>query len=123
MKIEEGKCYHESVSRYIVGPMKEYDEDHLWGDSYKRMPDGRLEYAGPSMYRKVDGVHTNDPAYCLVGQAVLAPDGWTWLDYTPPAAPCEHVWVDTGGKRSWCKHCNVDAYWSLEFGTYLEERK
>jgi hypothetical protein len=31
---------------------------------------------------------------------------------------CPHQWIDTGMKRSWCKHCDASA--SFESGNWIE---
>lgn len=31
---------------------------------------------------------------------------------------CQHEWVDTGMRRSWCKHCDQDGVLNMETGTY-----
>lgn len=34
------------------------------------------------------------------------------VPYTPAdGTECEHVWVDTGMKKSWCRHCSTNAVW------------
>lgn len=43
-------------------------------------------------------------------------EGGHWLD---KEACFSHEFVDTGTKRSWCKHCDIDAVYDIERGEYL----
>jgi hypothetical protein len=47
-----------------------------------------------------------------VGFGVLQSTPLTYPPSTPPpSTPCTHSFVETGLRKSWCKHCNVNAVW------------
>lgn len=51
-----------------------------------------------------------DPTVVITAQEEIG----HWLD-------CNHTFIETGTKLSWCKHCNITAYFSFKHGRYLTD--
>lgn len=46
-------------------------------------------------------------------------EGGHWLDGSHNTPCFSHDFVETGTKRSWCRHCDVDGIYDIERGEYL----
>jgi hypothetical protein len=54
--------------------------------------------------------------------AFYLPDNFEdWDDFTGLGSPpqCHHEFPNTGTRKSWCRHCGMEAEWSTEKGEYL----
>ena len=61
----------------------------------------------------------HDPSYYGYNETQVLEDGsevrvWSSMTVMEPY----HEWVDTGTKRSWCKHCGLDSVFNGTTATY-----
>lgn len=51
----------------------------------------------------------HDLANFRYGQGAVNNSDTDYGDWIPYSAPCNHEWLDTGMRRTYCRHCNVRA--------------